>query len=238
MSINFRRPNCLLKMSSCAVTGKPGLSAYEIAVADGFEGTEEEWLASLVGPQGEQGIQGEQGEQGIQGPRGDTGPAGPQGPEGPQGPPGETGSVANWEDVQAKSVTIDSYVQSPTPQYGAVKIETYDAGYNQRAELRLTADESAAEGGVLIRGVAEPANEGDAANKAYVDARTEALCLIWTSQVPVQGGSYIACASLSGAASATPAAGHIVIAPYNNAQHVWIITGIDNGQVAFLAQIA
>ena len=32
-----------------------GASAYELAVANGFVGTETEWLASLVGPQGPQG---------------------------------------------------------------------------------------------------------------------------------------------------------------------------------------
>lgn len=49
-----------------------GKSAYEIAVENGtFEGTEEEWLASLKGAKGEQGIQGIQGEQGIQGQRGE-----------------------------------------------------------------------------------------------------------------------------------------------------------------------
>ena len=41
-----------------------GASAYEIAVENGFEGTEEEWLASLVGPQGPQGEPGEPGEEG------------------------------------------------------------------------------------------------------------------------------------------------------------------------------
>ena len=50
-----------------------GESAYELAVQEGFEGTEEEWLASLVGPQGPQGIQGIQGEQGIQGIQGEQG---------------------------------------------------------------------------------------------------------------------------------------------------------------------
>lgn len=30
--------------------GRPGKSAYEIAVENGFEGTETEWLASLQGP--------------------------------------------------------------------------------------------------------------------------------------------------------------------------------------------
>lgn len=56
--------------------GDDGLSAYQIAVANGFTGTESEWLASLVG---EQGPQGPQGIQGIQG---------PQGIQGEQGPPG------------------------------------------------------------------------------------------------------------------------------------------------------
>ena len=44
--------------------GPAGASAYELAVAAGFVGTEPEWLASLEGPQGPQG---EQGPQGIQG---------------------------------------------------------------------------------------------------------------------------------------------------------------------------
>jgi hypothetical protein len=42
-------------------SGADGLSAYEIAVNNGFVGTEQEWLDSLEGPQGPQGIQGIQG---------------------------------------------------------------------------------------------------------------------------------------------------------------------------------
>lgn len=38
--------------------GPEGPSAYEIAVENGFTGTESEWVASLTGPQGPQGIQG------------------------------------------------------------------------------------------------------------------------------------------------------------------------------------
>ena len=59
-----------------------GLSAYEIAVEKGFEGTEEEWLVSLKGQQGEkgeQGIQGEKGETGIKGEKGDKGDKGDKG---------------------------------------------------------------------------------------------------------------------------------------------------------------
>lgn len=50
--------------------GPAGASAYEVAVTDGFDGTVEEWLASLVGPAGAQGPQGLPGEPGEQGPPG------------------------------------------------------------------------------------------------------------------------------------------------------------------------
>lgn len=66
--------------------GEQGLSAYEIAVADGFVGDESAWLASLIGPQGEQGATGPEG------PQGEAGPEGPEGPAGPQGDPGADGS--------------------------------------------------------------------------------------------------------------------------------------------------
>lgn len=65
-----------------------GYSAYEIAVQNGFIGTEAEWLASL---KGETGATGAQGPEGPQGETGATGPQGPQGIQGPQGPQGETG---------------------------------------------------------------------------------------------------------------------------------------------------
>ena len=75
-----------------------GKSAYELAVKNGFEGTEAEWLASLKGKDGAAGPQGPQGATGPEGPKGDTGATGPQGPkgdtgaEGPQGPKGDTGA--------------------------------------------------------------------------------------------------------------------------------------------------
>lgn len=43
------------------IAGKEGASAYEVAVAQGFRGSEAEWLASLVGPQGDPGPEGPQG---------------------------------------------------------------------------------------------------------------------------------------------------------------------------------
>lgn len=42
--------------------GEPGKSAYQVAVENGFSGSEEEWLDSLVGPEGPEGSQGPAGQ--------------------------------------------------------------------------------------------------------------------------------------------------------------------------------
>ena len=79
--------------------GEDGLSAYMIAMENGFSGTEEQWLASLKGDKGDKGDTGATGATGPQGPKGDTGETGPQGPKGdtgatgPQGPKGDTGAT-------------------------------------------------------------------------------------------------------------------------------------------------
>jgi hypothetical protein len=76
-----------------SATGAAGASAYEVAVENGYVGTEEQWLLSLVGPAGATGEQGEQGVAGPVGATGPEGPAGPQGPQGIQGIQGETGAT-------------------------------------------------------------------------------------------------------------------------------------------------
>lgn len=53
-----------------------GYSAYEVAVLNGFVGSEEEWLESLKGETGEQGERGEPGQRGDKGDRGDPGVSG------------------------------------------------------------------------------------------------------------------------------------------------------------------
>ena len=63
-------------------------SAYEIAVRNGFVGSETDWLESLKGEPGEPGPAGERGDQGEQGPQGEPGPAGMDGQPGEQGEQG------------------------------------------------------------------------------------------------------------------------------------------------------
>lgn len=52
-----------------------GKSAYAIAVAHGYTGTESEWLESLRGPKGVQGNDGPEGPRGKRGPQGEVGSA-------------------------------------------------------------------------------------------------------------------------------------------------------------------
>lgn len=110
---------CLLMATPFVLTGcaggKDGKSAYDIAVDNGFKGTEAEWLDSLkqkptitivdgywyvdgvstgvkaTGENGTPGAAGSQGPQGQQGQQGPQGPQGQQGPQGPQGPQGDKG---------------------------------------------------------------------------------------------------------------------------------------------------
>lgn len=56
-----------IRLASCAVAGRPGLSAYQLAVLNGFVGTEEEWLASLKGDKGDKGDPGAAGADGQDG---------------------------------------------------------------------------------------------------------------------------------------------------------------------------
>lgn len=51
----------IMKGALQGLYGKDGLSAYEVAVENGFEGSETEWLTSLKGEQGEKGDKGDTG---------------------------------------------------------------------------------------------------------------------------------------------------------------------------------
>lgn len=85
-------------VDAAVLEGVPGKSAYEVAVDNGFVGTESQWLASLVGPQGPTGATGPKGDTGSQGPqgvKGDTGDTGPQGLIGATGPKGDKGDTGD-----------------------------------------------------------------------------------------------------------------------------------------------
>lgn len=78
--------------SGSGTQGPPGLSAYQIAVANGFVGDQTQYLASLKGATGATGPTGPAGATGLQGPIGATGPAGATGATGAKGDTGSTGA--------------------------------------------------------------------------------------------------------------------------------------------------
>ena len=71
--------------------GAAGKSAYEIALQNGFVGTETDWLESLKGQKGDTGEPGAKGEPGEKGERGEKGDTGETGEKGDTGAPGKDG---------------------------------------------------------------------------------------------------------------------------------------------------
>ena len=166
------------------LAGPPGMSAYEVALSNGFAGTEEEWLASLhgergkagpAGPAGERGPQGEQGDPGIQGPAGAAGRDGADGKDGKDGIDGRDGVSAthSWNGT-VLTITSASGTSSADLEgaRGAAGKDGYTpvrgTDYWTEADKREIVEEVAAS----IPSSASPdwnANEGEA---GYIQNRT------------------------------------------------------------------
>jgi hypothetical protein len=71
--------------------GRDGLSAYEIAVNNGFKGSETDWIYSLKGLDGRDGKDGKDGEDGKNGKDGKDGKNGKNGKDGKDGKDGVSG---------------------------------------------------------------------------------------------------------------------------------------------------
>ena len=71
--------------------GENGASAYEIAINNGFTGSEAEWLLSLHGPNGKDGADGKDGKDGKNGVDGKNGLDGTNGKDGVNGTNGTNG---------------------------------------------------------------------------------------------------------------------------------------------------
>lgn len=122
--------------------GQDGKSAYQIAVDNGFTGTQAEWLASLKGDKGEQGIQGiqgVQGEQGIQGVKGDKGDTGATGANGEDGTTVVVGTTSTGNAGTNASVTgtLNSETNTLTLDFVIPRGATGESG----TSASITADE-------------------------------------------------------------------------------------------------
>lgn len=95
-------------------SGSSGLSAYEIAVKNGFVGTELQWLMSLKGEKGDTGDTGEKGEKGDPGNKGDKGDKGDQGEAGPKGEAGDLTEEQIQVIVERVQTDANGYSKSET----------------------------------------------------------------------------------------------------------------------------
>ena len=116
--------------------GADGASAYDIWLAAGNSGTEEEFLASLVGPQGDPGEPGDPGQPGEPGEPGETGPSPEHEWQGTslrfQNPDGTWGALVDLQGPQGEagtggggSITIDD-----TPTQGSDNAVSSGGVYN------------------------------------------------------------------------------------------------------------
>ena len=118
--------SCVFILASC---GDPGESAYEIAVRNGFPGTEQEWLDSLKGEKGDKGADGKDGEDGA---------------EGDNGAPGEAGKsaydLAKENGLVADGVTEEQWVKSlqgTDGKDGSINFEGLTFGVNAEGYLTI-----------------------------------------------------------------------------------------------------
>ena len=108
----------LLQKINEAEKGADGKSAFEIAVENGFVGTQAEWLESLKGADGKDGINGKDGVDGAPGQDGTDGKNGADGRDGVNGIDGKsayeiavengfTGTVVEWlESLKGKDGAV------------------------------------------------------------------------------------------------------------------------------------
>ena len=152
-----------------------GKSAYEVAVENGFNGTETEWLASLKGATGAPGADGKNGEdgktpyvgdngnwfvgsddtgkpsRGEKGDKGDTGSPGAKGDKGEPGAKGEPGSPG------AKGDKGDT---GATPNLSIGTVTTLEAGQNATASMVGTAESPVLNLGIPRGAKGEPGQGG------------------------------------------------------------------------------
>ena len=110
----------LISLSGCA-----GKSAYDIAVENGFTGSESEWLASLVG---KDGVNGKDGEKGPTGDRGLTGLNGKDGKDGTNGKDGKDGTHIVSSHINEKNHLILVMNDGSTVDAGYVGLDRVDIG--------------------------------------------------------------------------------------------------------------
>lgn len=151
-------------------TGAAGKSAYELAVDQGYVGTEEEWLSSLQGPQGVQG---------------DVGPEGPAGLDGTFDPEAVfeilntedktvIGAINELSEIMKKYITT---IETNIPMYyGFIPFEV-SGNLNSYAEITLEMIESEDSSVISSKSTSKnKASVGYVPEGAYIVVAVPAVC--------------------------------------------------------------
>ena len=179
-----------------------GKSAYEVAVENGFSGTETEWLASLKGATGAPGADGKDGTDGktpyvgdngnwyigaddtgkpSRGAKGDKGEKGDKGDTGAQGIQGEQGiqGVQGEQGIQGvQGAKGDKGDPGATPNLTIGTVTTLEAGQNATASMGGTAESPVLNLGIPRGAKGEPGQGGS------VDIVTSVSASSTDSEVP------------------------------------------------------
>ena len=124
--------------------GDPGKSAYEIAVANGYVGTEQEWIASLKGDKGDPGTPGTNGKDGVNGTNGKDGINGKDGKDGINGKDGKDGAPATISvgsvKIKGQTLSITNSGTSSAAVFDFVFPENTGSGANGKSAYEIAED--------------------------------------------------------------------------------------------------
>ena len=176
-----------------------GKSAYEVAVENGFSGTETEWLASLKGATGAPGANGKDGTDGktpyvgdngnwyigaddtgkpSRGAKGDKGEKGEKGAQGIQGERGIQGVQGEKGERGSPGAKGDKGDPGATPNLTVGTVTTLEAGQNATASMGGTAENPVLNLGIPRGAKGEPGQGGS------VDIVTSVSASSTDSEVP------------------------------------------------------
>ena len=121
--------------------GENGKSAYEIAVQNGYDGTESDWLESLKGQKGDTGEPGAAGAKGDPGEKGDAGTPGKNGVNGKDGANGINGKdgVDGYSPIATVTETDTGATITITDKNGTTTA-TVNSTLGERVRLYVDAE--------------------------------------------------------------------------------------------------
>lgn len=155
--------------------GERGESAYQVAVRNGFQGSEKEWLESLRGQDGVDGAKGADGADGRDGLNGKDGEKGDPGERGEKGLPGADG--LNGKDADetkiievAKAFIVEKIAEVPKPKDGKDGRGVRKAYVDQEGQLNVVYTDDASD---KCGAVVGPAGESGRDGFGFDDLRLE-----------------------------------------------------------------